>query len=159
MTLSSIVCPSCQDPVPVAENAAKKRVMCLRCGEIIPVPAPTDDDLESPTPGPDIGDSLTQDVGPLTWRDQLGQVFEALAEPRHLGLVVLGMGLLSFLLLCIPTVGFYTGVFLSCLGLFIGVSGTIVCLLQHGRGVTYLLGGSGTCLLALVLVLLPRLTS
>jgi len=154
-----IICPSCEYRVPVAENAANKRVMSTKCGEIVLVPQSAVDHKDSHDHGQDTGDGLARDATPPMWRELLGQISESLAVSKNLGLVVLGMGLLSFLLLCIPTVGFYLGLFLSGLGLLLGIGGIIRCVLGPRRGVAYLLGGSGACFLALLLILLPRLGS
>jgi hypothetical protein len=150
-----IICPSCEHRVPVAENAANKRVMCSKCGEILLVPRSAFDHEDSH----DAADDLAGEASPPMWRKVLRGMFESLADSKNLGLVVLGMGLLSFLLLCIPTAGFHLGLFLSGLGLLLGVGGTMRCVLGKRRGVGYLLGGCGACFLALLLILLPRLSS
>jgi hypothetical protein len=131
--------------------------MCSNCGEILLVPHSAFDHQDSHDHGHDTGDGLARDARPPIWRELLGQLSESLAESKNLGLLVFAMGLLSFLLLCIPTLGFYLGLFLSGLGLLLGVGGTLCCILGPRRGVAYLLGGSGACFLALLLILLPRL--
>jgi len=66
--------------------------MCPKCGEMIPVPRslthPEERHLEA------YGHARS-----LTWREQLGEWFHALREPKILGLAVFGMGFLAILLM------------------------------------------------------------
>src|SRR2546421_10755068 len=125
--MPSLTCPACEHPISVADSAAGKRVMCGKCGEIIPVPRsfiyPDEDDAVAP-----YGRSW-----PRSWRDQIGQMRQGLGEPQIQGIVAMGTGLLSILLLCLPDAGFYMGSVLSGFGLLLGIIGTIQVLWRRGR--------------------------
>lgn len=150
--MPSIVCPTCEHRIKVAENAGGKRVMCSKCGEIIPVPKSV---VFGEGDAPAVRVSAADRARAL--REEARLTLGALREPRNLGLTLVGLGLVSILLICLQEFGFYTGLVLSGGGLLIGLVATARCLLRHGRGVLYLLGGCGACLLALLLILGPFL--
>ena len=67
------------------------------------------------------------------------------------------MASLAILLLCLPKAGLYVSLFLSGGGLLLSLVGMIKVLLRQGRGLPYLLGSSSVCILAGLLVMLPRI--
>lgn len=151
-------CPSCHRQVKVPERLAGHRVTCPRCGEVLPVPLPEPLPEAAPPSPPDAEETL-----------------DALPRYGRVGVVSLGLGLLSVLIVCVPLVG-YASLALSSLGLLLG----LVALLDftrarfggHGlrpatggrlmcgydtRALNYALAGTGASLVALVLTLLPLL--
>ncbi|MFL5243432.1 MAG: hypothetical protein ACJ8FY_15100 [Gemmataceae bacterium] len=125
--------------------------MCSNCGEMILISrklasAPDDDRNDHPA-----------GAWPRTWGDQSGQLSKMLSEPRQLGLLALAMGLLAILLMCLPQLGYYAGLVLSGSGLLLCLIGLIQVIMGRGRGLIHLLGGSSVCLLAILLIMLPRL--
>jgi hypothetical protein len=73
-----------------------------------------------------------------------------------LELVSIGMGLGSILILCIPFVG-YAAILLGSFGVLSGAYALFVSLRDRNGSALFALAGIGTCLLALLLVLLPYL--
>jgi len=57
----------------------------------------------------------------------------------------------------LPDDGHCAGLLLSGGGIIIGLIGALVVSLAERPGALYLLGGSGVCLIALLLILLPQL--
>src|SRR5260370_35719680 len=99
--MPSMSCPACGHSISVAENAAGKRVMCSKGGEIIHVPRsliyPNEDDVLAPYGRP----------RPRNWRDHFKQHRQSLADPKIQGLVSTWRGLPPILLSCLPNTGFY----------------------------------------------------
>ena len=111
-------------------------------------------------------------------RTAMGQPDDAPRELEHaspgtrLGVVALGLGLLSIAVLSLPFIG-YSSFVLSGLGLLFGLWGLFHALRRNvggksptggsaaagigGRGLGYALAGTAVCLAALLLALLPFL--
>jgi hypothetical protein len=152
-----VYCPTCRRNLRVPDHLAGRRVTCPGCEEPIQVPAEQDalEEVVSPPEAP---------------ADQ------PLPPAARLGMVSIGLGLTSVLVLCLPFIGIIA-VGLSGLGFLLGVVGLFksfgrgAAALGPGAGAArrnrhfgdsprdYPLAGIGVCLLALALALLPWLGS
>jgi hypothetical protein len=150
-------CASCRRQINVPDRLAGHRVTCPRCGKAAPVPLPeVPAETPPPTAHPD-------------------DVLEVLPRFGRLGVVSLGLGLLSVVVVCVPVVG-YASLVLSGLGLLLGLcalldfargrfgghglrtnAGAQVMCQPDARALHYALAGTGVSMLALVLTLLPLL--
>jgi hypothetical protein len=154
-----VKCLSCRKRLHVPDHLAGRRVTCPRCGEAVPVPAP-----EAPETAPAPA-SAEHEEDALT----------ALPRFGRLGVVSLGLGLLSVVVLCVPVVG-YASLALSGLGVLVGLCGLFDFLRERrgrsavrvtpggqtmsgggARALNYPLAGTAVSLVALALALLPLL--
>jgi hypothetical protein len=148
--MNSTVCPTCQRKVALPENTTSRTVktMCPKCGELLPVPPSA-----SRHPQESILANLQHSSTGAELRDELT---EAMASLRNLGLLVLGLGLVSLLFMmltfCLPDVFEYVGVPLSGAGILLGLYGIGRALKRGERGVLYVLGGMAACGLVLALI-------
>jgi hypothetical protein len=158
--MPSIVCPFCHRKLRVPDHLTGRRVSCPRCHQAVAVPIPPD--------------SLEEVVRAASAEVPSPPAVEApLPVSVRLGIVGLGLGLFSVLLLCLPVLG-YASPGLSGAGLLLSLAG----LVSAPRGGTgnyslagaaggarafgarardYPLAGVGVCLLALALALWPLL--
>jgi hypothetical protein len=154
-----VKCTSCRKRLHVPDHLAGHRVTCPRCGGAVSVPLPEAPEAAPAPPSTEHGE------------DTLGTL------PRfgRLGVVSLGLGLLSVVVLCVPLVG-SASLALSGLGLLVGLCGLFDFARERrgglvlrattegqtmsgggGRALNYPLAGTAVSLVALVLALLPLL--
>src|SRR5689334_16819561 len=110
-----VACPSCRRRLRVPEDLAGRRVTCPRCNHALDVPPPEEAPAEEPVSAP----------SPEAEPEAL-----PLPLPTRLGVVALGLGLASVLVLCLPVVGYVSPV-LSGAGLMLGTCG-LMCALWGG---------------------------
>ncbi len=163
--MPEVVCPSCRKKIHPPEHLAGRRVMCPRCESVLVVPAELAKaveeaaKVEAPSPEEDL----------------------PFPPSARMGIISMVLGLTSILIMCLPLVG-YLSVGLSSIGLLLGLGGLFRSrtdseplppqAVAGGAGIMggfgtrardYPLAGVATCLLALILTLLPfilaRLTS
>ena len=155
-----VVCPHCHKKLRPPDRLAGRRVTCPRCEAVLTVPLPSDSSAEISTPPP-APENLSEEP--------------PLPTSARIGIVALGLGCVSVLILCLPIVG-YASIVLSGVGVPVALWGLfraqmegdgMVCRsLGGGAGVAgnfgkrardYPLAGMVVCLLALILALLPIL--
>jgi hypothetical protein len=156
-----VTCLCCHSKLRPPDHLAGRRVTCPHCGEAVRVPEPPKElEPEGDAPAPE-GAPSPEDL--------------PLSPPARLGVVSLGLGLASVLILCLPLIG-YVSFVLSGVGLVLGTWGVVRAMtggpwtpspsLVGGAGarrgfgaraLDYPLAGVVACLLALVLALLPTL--
>lgn len=157
--MPEVVCPSCRRKIHPPEHLAGRRVICPRCEAVIVVPAELAKAIE---------EAATAETSP--------PVEDPPFPPSaRLGILSLGLGLTSILIMCLPLLG-YLSIGLSGIGLFLGLGGLYRSRTdseplppQAVAGGVGIWGGFGTrardyplagivaCFLALILTLLPSL--
>lgn len=152
-----IVCPSCRKKFHPPDHLAGRRVMCPRCETVIVVPTEIVQAMEEAA-SVQISASSDEDAPfPLTAR---------------LGIISLVLGMISFVLICAPSV-IYLSIGLSSIGLLLGLGGlfrartdseSLPPSVAGGVGLwggfgtrvrDYPLAGVAACLISLLLTLLP----
>lgn len=160
--MPEVVCPTCHKKLRPPDRAAGRRVTCPRCEAVLTVPLSTDSDEQIPTdlPAPD----LEPEDPPLP-------------QSARFGIIALFLGCISILILCLPIVG-YASLILSSVGVPVALWGLLRAHYEGhemiyrstpgGAGIVgsfgkqardYPLAGVVVCLLALVLAILPILSS
>ncbi|MHB1426404.1 MAG: hypothetical protein ACYC3I_24845 [Gemmataceae bacterium] len=157
--MAEIVCPSCRKRIHPPDHLAGRRVTCPRCNAVVVVPA-----------------ELIKVVEEVSTAETSSSIEEpSFPKSVRLGILALGLGLVSILFLCLPFIG-YLSIGLSCAGLVAGFLGcyharkdenaSLPSVVATGAGVwdgfgararDYPLAGVAACLLALILALLPML--
>jgi len=148
-------CPTCLRRIRFPDRVAGRQVSCPRCDTVIErtatAAAAALARCEHSADTPPDSDSATGNEP--CWRAELRG---ALSRSSGLGALSASLGLLSILLLCVPFVGL-VAIPLGGLGLLLGLGGLFVARIKGDRDRRYPLAGSVTCLLAIVLALLPML--
>jgi hypothetical protein len=157
--MPEVVCPSCRRKIHPPEHLAGRRVTCPRCEAVVVVPA-----------------ELAQAVEEASAAEPSSPIEDPPFPPSaRLGIIAMALGLGSVLIMCLPLIG-YVSIGMSSIGLLLGLGGLFRArtndepLPPHavagGVGIwggfgtrtrDYPLAGVATCLLALVLTLLPIL--
>jgi hypothetical protein len=150
------VCPACQRRVSLPENTSGRTVntMCPKCGELLPVPpSPTRHHQE------ELAASIMGGGGTATLSAQQlrGQLAEATASGKNLGLLLLGLGLVSLLSLAVSFCFWpfaWIGIAIGGVGLLLGLYGIIRGLRRRERDVLYVVAGFGVSALAVGLLVM-----
>ena len=145
-----ITCPSCEKKISVPDKAVGGRIMCTKCGEIIPVP-------KSLVPrsrggGEEEIASYKTEVSPGNFRQVLSDFRSGLTRPQGLGICGLCLALLSIALICYPPLA----IAISSLALLLNLVGLSMAWYRRDKkAMTFPLAGIAASILSLVLALLP----
>jgi hypothetical protein len=144
----SIVCPSCEKKLSVPEKAAGTRIMCTKCGEIIPVPKSLVPRKEEELP------VYKKEASPGNLRQALSDFKAMLTKPQGLGICGLSLALLSIPLMCILPVA----ISLSSVGLAVSLLGVALAWYRRDRkALSFPLVGIVANILSLLLAFLPEI--
>jgi hypothetical protein len=155
-------CDACGYRLRVPGKYAGRRVTCTKCGAAVPV-----------------GSRATAPPAPVEKKapPRAAPASSALREPQsmsdRLGMTAMMLGLVSILVLCLPFIG-YAAIAFSALGVVIGMAGLLDALVKGLRqrfltagssaafslsmtGLAYPCLGTITCLISLVLALIPHM--
>jgi hypothetical protein len=148
----AIVCPSCEKKLNVPENAAGTRVMCTKCGEIIPVPRSAGRRSKLEEEG--VAAYAREDAPASSLRKMLRDLKAGLTQPQGLGICGLCLAMASICLMCVLALSLS----LSGLAMLLGVIGLLLALYRRDKkAMTFPLGAMAAGILALILALLPNL--
>lgn len=153
-----IACPSCHKKLQIPSHVAGRRIMCPRCDAVIKVPTELVQAVEEAA---SVEKSSPREDPPFPLA-------------ARLGIIALILAMISFLLLCMPSVS-YVSIGLSSVGLLLGLAGLyrartdseqLPPAVAGGVGISsgfgtrvghYPWAGVAACLLSLLLTLLPML--
>jgi hypothetical protein len=143
---TTLRCPSCGDELPIGPDLPERKLMCMKCGELIDAPVRKELSLAEPAP-PAKGSEATPAPAEtaMSWRSVLSQ-------PRALGLASLVLALLGVEVLCLPFAD-YAGIILPGLGLLLGARGLFLSGRKISTDFVYSLAGVLACALALAFVI------
>jgi hypothetical protein len=145
-------CPSCGKKLTVPERPIGNRMMCTKCGEIIPIPKALLRGGEEA--GPDDVPAYKHEETPASLRGFWADLSAGVRQPKGLGIGALIFALAGILILCIPYAGYYGSLSLGGVGLAAGLIGLCLSLLRKKKDVNYPLAGVGACILTIILAIL-----
>jgi hypothetical protein len=157
--MPEVTCPSCRKKIHPPERLAGRRVVCPRCEAVLVVPAELAKAVEEA--------AQTESSPPIE--------DHPFPPSARLGMLSIGLGLASILIMCLPLIGYLSYV-MSSIGLLLGLGGLYRSRTDSeplppqavGGGVgiwsgfgthsrDYPLAGVAACLIALLLSMLPSL--